>query len=224
MASDITLESAMKAFFEHQMRSVYTAIPAVVMQVRNAEEGRVDVKPLVNMVFPDYEDLEWATIPNVPLIYPSSSTSAFTFPVKQGDTVLLVFNQYSIDVFKAGDGSPQPPNDFRTFNMRDAVAIPGLFPFGLSINKKTNRTLSHSTDDAVLAHNLNTSAECELRMKQDGTIEINGSSGKINVSVDMDGTLTTTGAITVGTGATGSFTTPLGQIVTVTDGIVTNII
>jgi len=224
MASDMTLESAMKAFFEHQMRSVYTAIPAIVMQVRSGEECRIDVKPLINMVFPDYEEMEWVTIPNVPAIFPSSSTSAFTFPIKQGDTVLLVFNQSCIDVFKAGDGTPQPPSDYRAFNMRDAVAIPGLFPFGLSINKQTNRTLTHSTDDAVVSHNIGTPAECEIRMKPDGKIVLNGISGETNFSVDMDGTLTTTGAITVGTGATGSFTTPLGQIVTVTDGIITNII
>lgn len=224
MASDLTIESAMTAFFEYQMRNMYTAIPAKIMQVRNAEQCKVDVKPLIDMVFSNLETLEWATIPNVPVMYPSSSTSAITFPVKAGDVVLLVFSQSGLDVFKSGDGTPQPPSDYRTFNMRDAIAIPGLFPFGLAINQQSKRTLTHSTDDVVVAHNLGTEAECEIRLKPTGKIEINGNQIDISSSTQIDGNLINTGSITVGVGATGSFTTPLGQIVTVTDGIITNII
>ncbi len=224
MASDLTIESAMTAFFEYQMRNMYTAIPAKIMQVRNAEQCKVDVKPLIDMVFSNLETLEWATIPNVPVMYPSSSTSAITFPVKAGDVVLLVFSQSGLDVFKSGDGTPQPPSDYRTFNMRDAIAIPGLFPFGLAINQQSKRTLTHSTDDVVVAHNLGTEAECEIRLKPTGKVEINGNQIDISSSTKIDGNLINTGSITVGVGATGSFTTPLGQIVTVTDGIITNII
>ncbi len=224
MASDLTIESAMTAFFEYQMRNMYTAIPAKIMQVRNAEQCKVDVKPLIDMVFSNLETLEWATIPNVPVMYPSSSASAITFPVKAGDIVLLVFSQSGLDVFKSGDGTPQPPSDYRTFNMRDAIAIPGLFPFGLAINQQSKRTLTHSTDDVVVAHNLGTGAECEIRLKPTGKVEINGNQIDISSSTKIDGNLINTGSITVGVGATGSFTTPLGQIVTVTDGIITNII
>lgn len=224
MAGDMTFESAIKAFFEYQMRNVYTAIPAQVVQVRDAGQQKVDVKPLVNMVFPDWEDdQEWPTILSVPLMYPASSTSAFTFPVKAGDTVLLVFNQSCIDVFKSGDGTAAPPSDYRVFNMRDAVAIPGLFPFGTAINQPSKHTLTHSTDDAVLVHNLGTSSECEVRLKSDGKVEINGSLLDVSSTTEIDGNLINTGSVTVGVGATGSFTTPLGQIVTVTDGIITNI-
>lgn len=224
MAGDMTFESAVKAFFEYQMRNVYTAIPAQVVQVRDAGQQKVDVKPLVNMVFPDWEDSEeWPTILSVPLMYPASSTSAFTFPVKAGDTVLLVFSQSCIDVFKAGDGTAAPPSDYRVFNMRDAVAIPGLFPFGTAVNQPSKHTLTHSTDDAVLVHNLGTSSECEVRLKSDGKVEINGNLLDVSSTTEIDGNLINTGSVTVGVGATGSFTTPLGQIVTVTDGIITNI-
>jgi len=172
MASDMTIESAMTAFLEYQMRNMYTSIPAQVIQVRSGEECRVDVKPLINMVFPNFEDMEWATIPNVPVMYPASRQSAFTFPIEAGDFVLLVFSQSCIDVFKAGDGTAQPPSDYRTFNMRDAVAIPGISPFGLSINKQSNRTLPHSTQDAVIVHNIGTATECEIRMKPTGEVKI----------------------------------------------------
>jgi phage gp45-like len=171
--TDMTFESAISAFFEQKMRGLFTAIPAVIMQVNDAEKQIVDVKPLVNEVFPDWtDDQEYPTILSVPLIFPSSSTSAITFPVKAGDTVLLVFAQSCIDVFKSGDGTAQPPSDYRRFNKRDAIAIPGLWPFGNAVNQPTKHTLPHSTEDVVVFHNLGTSSECELRMKQSGKIEI----------------------------------------------------
>jgi hypothetical protein len=221
----MTFESAVKALFDYQMRNVFTAIPAKIMQVEDTEEQRVAVKPLINNVFPDWDDsVEFPTILSVQVMFPSSSTSAFTFPINAGDTVLLVFAQSCIDVFKSGDGTTQPPSDYRRFDKRDAIAIPGLFPFGMAINQQSKRTLTHSTDDVVVAHNLGTPEECEIRLKPTGKVEINGSQIDISSSTKIGGNLINTGSVTVGVGATGSFTTPLGQIVTVTDGIITNII
>ena len=223
--TDMTFESAVKALFDYQMRNVFTAIPAKVMQVEDAGEQRVAVKPLINNVFPDWEDsIEFPTILSVQLMFPSSSTSAITFPINAGDTVLLVFAQSCMDVFKSGDGTTQPPSDYRRFDKRDAIAIPGLFPFGMAINQQSKRTLTHSTDDVVMAHNLGTEAECEIRLKPTGKVEINGNQIDISSSTKINGNLINTGSVTVGVGATGSFTTPLGQIVTVADGIITNII
>ena len=223
--TDMTFESAVKALFDYQMRNIFTAIPAKVMQVEDAGEQRVAVKPLINNVFPDWEDsIEFPTILSVQLMFPSSSTSAITFPINAGDTVLLVFAQSCMDVFKSGDGTTQPPSDYRRFDKRDAIAIPGLFPFGMAINQQSKRTLTHSTDDVVMAHNLGTEAECEIRLKPTGKVEINGNQIDISSSTKIDGNLINTGNVTVGVGATGSFTTPLGQIVTVADGIITNII
>ena len=223
--TDMTFESAVKALFDYQMRNVFTAIPAKIMQVEDTEEQRVAVKPLINNVFPDWDDsVEFPTILSVQVMFPSSSTSAFTFPINAGDTVLLVFAQSCIDVFKSGDGTTQPPSDYRRFDKRDAIAIPGLFPFGMAVNQQSKRTLTHSTDDVVVAHNLGTEAECEIRLKPTGKIEVNGNQIDISSSTKIGGNLINTGSVTVGVGATGSFTTPLGQIVTVTDGIITNII
>lgn len=197
MSGDMTMESAMIAFFEHQMRKVYTAIPAVIIAVRSDEKQSVDVKPLINQVFADLEDdTEHPVLLHVPLIYPSSSTSAVTFPVHPGDTVMLIFSQASTDVFKSGDGTIQPPSDYRRFNIRDAVAIPGLFPFGSAINQVSKHTLPHSTDDLVVFHNLGTSAECELRMKQTGKVEITSPLQVEVVAPVVNVTATTSATIT----------------------------
>lgn len=215
--TDITFESLLASWWEYQKLTIFTSIPAVVVGVSDIEQGRVHVKPLINEVGSDGVGTEWPTILSVPVIFPSSNTTAITFPIDKGDGVLLVFSQQGLDVFKSGDGSFASPSDLRMFDRRDAVAIPGLWPFSKSKNKKSSRTLPHSTDDCVIAHNIGTDSECEVRLTSGGGVIINGVDTTINTSLD------TAGSVTVGTGATGSFTTPLGQIVTVTDGIITNI-
>ena len=204
-----TLESVIDAYFEYKMRGMYTAIPAEVTGVRNLEESRIDCTPLVNTVYPSLEDgVQFPTILNVPLIYPSSSTSAVTFPVNVGDTVLLVFAQKSLDVFKGGTTSPHPPNDYRVFDKRDAIAIPCIWPFQESKNKQSSRSLPHNPTDMVVAHNLGTDNEAEIRISQDGKVKITA----LQIETDCENVVvnTTSAAIT----STGT-TTVSGNVVNV---------
>ena len=69
----------------------------------------------------------------------------------------------------------------------------------------------------VMTHNIGKENECEVRLTSSGEVKVTGVHTKISDS------LATGGGVVVGTGATGSFTTPLGQVVTVSDGIITNI-
>lgn len=207
--TDATLESVIDAYFEYKMRGMYTAIPAEVTGVRNLEESRIDCTPLVNTVYPSLEDgVQFPTILNVPLIYPSSSTSAVTFPVNVGDTVLLVFAQKSLDVFKGGTTSPHPPNDYRVFDKRDAIAIPCIWPFQESKNKQSSRSLPHNPTDMVVAHNLGTDNEAEIRISQDGKVKITA----LQIETDCENVVvnTTSAAIT----STGT-TTVSGNVVNV---------
>ena len=172
---------------------------------------------MVNKQFVDSDVLEYPAILSVPLVFPSSSTSAITFPVNKGDVVVVIFSQSSIDVFKSGSHTAHDPVDTRRFDRRGAIAIPCAFAFDKAINKQSNRTLPHSTTDVVIAHNIGKDNECEIRVKSSGKVEINGN------DMYVDSGLSTKGNVSVGTGATGSFTTPTGQVVTVVNGIVSNI-
>lgn len=210
---DVSLQEVLTDAFNYQTSKMYTAIPCVILSVHTSlSDCRVDVQPSVNALYKNDVVEEHPPILSVPVIFPSSSTSALTFPVNIGDTVLCVFTQRGIDNFKQGDGKPTRPVDFRKFDKRDAVAIPGLFPFGKSINNPSKRVLPHSTSDMVMAHNLGKGNEVEVRLKQDGGIVINtsttitvncnnvvvnGNSGTFNVSnATWNGSLTFNGNIT----------------------------
>ena len=212
-----TLESRLNSFIDFKFSALNTCMLCTVENVRDLGEQRIDVKPLVNKQFVDSDVLEYPAILSVPLVFPSSSTSAITFPVNKGDVVVVIFSQSSIDVFKSGSHTPHDPVDTRRFDRRDAIAIPCAFAFDKAINKQSNRTLPHSTTDVVIAHNIGKDNECEIRVKSSGKVEINGN------DMYVDSGLSTKGNVSVGTGATGSFTTPTGQVVTVVNGIVSNI-
>lgn len=164
-------EELSRTGFLSQMSNIYTCIPCVVVGNSSIALQMLDVQPVVNKRFKNDTVEQHPAILSVPVVFPSSSTSALTFPISIGDTVLCVFSQRGLDTFKnsGADSRFVTPTDFRKFDKRDAIAIPGLFPFSESVNSASNRSLPHSTDDLVVAHNLG-GAEVELRMRPDGSV------------------------------------------------------
>ncbi len=169
----IGLDSIINQYINNNLKRAFTAIPCRVTSVNNMGQQRINVQPIINIVKTSDEELEHAIIQNVPVVFPGSSTSQFSFPVNVGDTVLCVFSQRSLDRFKLGAKSPHRPIDLRKMSRNDAVAIPGLFPFEDAANNPGKRSLSHSTQDAVITHNIGTGSECEVRLKPSGDIIIN---------------------------------------------------
>ncbi|MGJ7513643.1 Gp138 family membrane-puncturing spike protein [Pseudomonas baetica] len=106
----------------------------------------------------------------VPLVMPSSSTSAITFPVQVGDVVVCVVSSSSIDNFKISNGQQMLPtevNDYRRFNAQDAIA----FPYSKRANN-TQYTFPHDPNDVSITHNIGTGNECTVVLKADGNVEV----------------------------------------------------
>jgi len=181
--TDISLEEILKLSFQSNARNMYTAMPCIVLTVYGeGKNQQIDVQPTVNTLYKDDTDKEHTVIMGVPVIFPASRTSMLSFPINVGDTVLCVWSSRGIDNFKIGTGRPTRPTDYRKFDKRDAIAIPGLFPFSKALNDPAKRNLAHSTRDAVLTHNIGTSGECEVRLKESGDIQLNTPNNKVIVN------------------------------------------
>ena len=181
--TDISFEEVLKLSFQSNTRNMYTALPCIVLTVYGeGKNQQIDVQPTINKLYKDDTDEEHPVIMGVPVIFPASRTSMLSFPINVGDTVLCVFSSRGIDNFKIGTGLPTRPTDYRKFDKRDAVAIPGLFPFSKALNDPAKRNLAHSTRDAVLTHNIGTSGECEVRLKESGDIQLNTPNNKVIVN------------------------------------------
>lgn len=168
-----SLSGLMGAHIANAVSTMYTSIPAIVLRgYDGGNKQMVDVQPSVSRVLRTGETEALPPIGGVPVIFPASLTSQFSFPINIGDTVLLVFCQSDIENFKLGDGRPLSAKTQRKQSIQDAVAIPGLFPFNKARNNPVLRNLPHNTHDAVLVHNIGTPGECEVRLAESGNIKL----------------------------------------------------
>ncbi len=181
---------SVNSYIDANQSLVNTAMPGKILSYDAATQKAVIV-PLIQIQLKNGKCIDFAEFPlqDVPVIFSSTSSSAMTFPLKKDDTVLLIFNQRSIDNWLVSKGTDTVvPDDFRKHDLSDAVAIPGFFNFSRAVNNPTNRTLPHETDDLVIAHNINTPNENEFRLKPTGTIEIKaGATSKL--TLNKDGTI-----------------------------------
>lgn len=170
-----------------------------------------------NTLYTLYEEYEFPILQDVPVQFPQGGDYYLTFPVKPGQPCLLDFCDKGISHWlyegaeKIGTYSSGVPKAeyFRSYNINDALCHVGFNPIPQAIP------------------NFNATAP-ELRNKDRSQRITLLPSGKIEVispnSMSLEApVINAVGNFSVSTGATGSFTTPTGQVVTVKDGIIVNI-
>ncbi|CDM50838.1 TPA: hypothetical protein RQ837_003932 [Pseudomonas aeruginosa] len=160
---------------DYLLEQLKTCMPARVLRVASQEELRVDVQPVIDILRKDGDSQPIPTILNVPVLMLGGSKSLISYPVEAGDFVMLVFSQLDIDRFIEGTGTnahEKTPYTARRFHLQDAVAIPGLFPFGAEANSPATRTNPHNPQDLVVTHNKGTGNEVEVRLGKDGSLTL----------------------------------------------------
>jgi Phage protein Gp138 N-terminal domain len=146
-----------------------------------------------------------------PVVFPQGGGAMLSFPIQPGDECLVVFGSRGIDHWWQS-GGVQPPATARMHHLSDGFVIPGPFSQprvpGNASPSKTDAGRPVSTDVV------------ELR-SLDGvySLSFHPGSGAVNIT----GSLNVGQNVLAGNGASGQFTTPTGQTVTVQNGIITNI-
>ena len=182
MASDDSGEEALSNSFWYEMNEVYTSMPCIVVEiVDNLKEQRINVQPCINKLLLDGTTQARSVISNVPVIFPSTNTSAITMPVNKGDIVWCNFSMRAMEIFSESDGKPSTPNNRAKFDQKDAVAFIGMNTRKTAVNNTNKRTLPHSTKDLAITHNLGKSSEVEIRFKPNGDMIIT-SPAKVTVN------------------------------------------
>lgn len=187
MSSELAVkmqELAMNSF-ESQMENIHTAIPCIVVAVRDDGKNQmVDIQPTINQKSEDGTVKERPPVYGVPVSFPVSSTAGFTFPVKVGDTGMAIYSMRNMDAWKGGNGRPNTPNNQGKMDKGDAIFVPGIQPTGSAVNNPAKHSLAHNTSDAVLFQNLG-GVESEVRLKSDGSIEINTSNKPVVINCSV---------------------------------------
>lgn len=178
-----TIQSHIKDF-ESQL---YTACPAIVERY-NPEECTVDVYPAILRAEIDGLTIKEAMLDRVPLHFPATADVGMTYPLKKGDTVLLIFLQSDSENWFTKITSIVSPRTYRKHSLNDPIAIAGIFKY------------SASPVEAGAESDLNIYYKgSSVKIKEDGSISL---STPLSVTVDAPttyalGAVETTGDVTI---------------------------
>lgn len=128
--SELDLADVLASWVSSALGGFLTALPGKVIAF-DAARGRVSAKPYGARTVRNPDTGEettkpYAVVREAPVLYPAGMLGGLTWPLQQGDRVLLVMTSTGLDQWLAG--SEQPPPRQRRNQLRDAVAIAGLFP------------------------------------------------------------------------------------------------
>ena len=137
--NDLTEREKLKSDVMFNLRC---CIPCIV-QSYDPEKGTVECQPAIReKIINQNEEIEYRNLPlllNVPVVFPSNSEYAVTFPLEKGDECLVLFSDLSIDNFWE-KGNVQNPIEDRRHDLSDGIAI----PCNMSLTKERR------TDDGLL--------------------------------------------------------------------------
>lgn len=142
--SAITLPEVIRVQIRERLADVRTCMPGRVVAYKK-ETQEAAVQPLLkgSRRGQDGERIVdvLPVIEHVPVVFPGTGAYSLTWPIKVGDTVLLVFSESSLDKWLVS-GDIVDPADPRRFTITDGIAIPGLRSF--------NDALDDVPDDAIV--------------------------------------------------------------------------
>lgn len=190
-----TLAEVITNAVEFFLEDVHVALPG---KINNYDPGdqRAEIQPLIQrrIVAEDGEEIleSLPAIPDVPVIFPRSGEFFLSFPLKKGDHVMLVFQERSLDNFlSAKKGQEVDPDEFRKHDLTDAVAYPGLYPFGEALNDADADKMMMGKDSDGAQIQIEEGGSVKIKMKGSGDISIIPSgAGKVHVGAET-GTLAT---------------------------------
>lgn len=140
--------------------NVHTSLPGIIVSY-DAENNKATVQPALNKNFTSGE-MPMPILESVPVMFPNN----IVFPINEGDYVLLIFVERSIDLWLSVGGQVTP-TDPRKFDLSDGIAIPGLMPFTQSYPNNNNQdyvinfggsTITIKPDGAVIIKTASTVA------------------------------------------------------------------
>ena len=133
------LVKSIKDLVQDEMSEIHTAMPGRIEYVDEAK-CLANVTPLLKKKFRNGNTIGYPLITGVPILFPMSGKTEFVFPVKPGDTCLLIISEQSLDMwmFEMETHADLP------FDLSNAVCIPGFF------NKAPKSLGTALEEDAVI--------------------------------------------------------------------------
>lgn len=165
------------------LREVHTAIPGKIESF-DPNTGLATVLPSMKYKCPDGTMLDYPHITGVPVLFPQGAGQGVTvaFPVKAGDSCLIIAAEQSIDFWMYGK---ETDTDL-AHDLTNAICIPGLFA-------KANAAVKRACEiGGVVVDAGGTSL-----VVQKGSVAVNGSL-TVSGSLSVGGSITAKGGVSGG--------------------------
>jgi len=154
-------------FRKYCAEEIYTAMPGEITKYDILSQ-KSDVKPLIKRLYDDGTETDYPVIPDVPVMMPRTSDSMIKLPVKKGDKVLLVFSKMDLDNWLLSGGISSEKTTAK-FQIVDAIAILGLYPFNMKA------PVSNNNDLEIVYKN------SKIKIEESGKVDINNG----NLTVEL---------------------------------------
>ena len=122
-----SMRQVLESFVLERFSELHTAMPGAVDSF-DAAKQTANVKLLLRRKVQKENgtvaDEAIGIAVNVPVVFPGAGGFRLTMPLQQGDGVLVIFAEASIDLWQELGGEQN--TDSRRFHLADAIAIPGL--------------------------------------------------------------------------------------------------
>lgn len=172
---DNILANVLKNASNQMMAQMHTCLPGVVVSYDYTKQ-KASVKPSIKRKYKDGRVDSLPVIVSVPVVWPRSSNASMTFPVNKGDGVLLVFSERALELWLTQGGETEP-GDTRKYDLTDAIAIPGLYPF-------STPSLAENNTDVLIKYNSTT-----VRITASGDVNVDTPTN-VNINAGNDITMT----------------------------------
>jgi hypothetical protein len=193
-AVEVDLAQAVQDVIEQQLLDVHTLIPGRILEYEGHETRKARVEISVNLPTGNGELITPPPIDNVPVIFPSVSTSSILLPVKKGDGCLLLFSEAGIGNFLLADKTVDA-DDYSRFDTTDCIAIPGLHS-NLTLPETD---LAINNEDLIIYHkdNLLKMSDDDITIEKGETTIVVDKDGNVNITSKGDTSVTADGNVTV---------------------------
>lgn len=164
---------ALKTLVEGELASTWTAMPGVIDSFDPetiTAVVRIAIKANQHKSDGSIAQIEIKPLCDVPVILPRGGGCVLTFPIKQGDEVLVVFASRCIDAWWQS-GGVQAQAEFRMHDLSDGFAIPGPFSQVTKIAGFSADSVQLRTDDGEAYVDLNPTTK-KLRLVSPVAVEI----------------------------------------------------
>lgn len=180
-----SVEQSLDSSFINNLSEANTAIPAFI-ESYDQEMRTVEVSiPISDFKRGDdgsENEEDWPKLPDVPVLFPGGGDFNMSWPLKNGDPVLLVFCQRDLIRWLVSDGKePHSPELSEVMGANGAICIPRLYPEKSSKSEASNVDVTMQFKDT------------KFIIKSNGDVVIDGP--KLKIGSDSAGTALANGEV-----------------------------